>query len=251
MNYSDMIRAVFDGCIEDPAYIVGVQQALDEGLAALCGFGPRKKAVEGPPPAFPDADAITLVQTSIFDNWPAGKPVKGVPSRYGLAVEVWTKDPDQIVIQKGRKPNYDFKSSSALMDGLNLKRQVRDLRRKQRKTPINPKYLDHLDETADAIMGTSFHVAMINTSITDTNSGYDLGRYYHDFQSIIVDMEGGNVKFATMLLGQNDSMITLAPFVQEDAGGNGLARNVIAQSRHDIMDSLGSWGTNDQSHVDG
>ena len=246
MAYSDHIREIAVACRQDPAFIVGITKALeDSGLAQLCGFGPRVLPKEGPPPAFPSPSEVTLIQTSLFDNWPQGRAVKGIPSRYGLAVEVWTKDASQIVIRKGRKPNFDFKAQCALMDGRNLKRQVADIKRKKRKTPINNDYLDELDHLSDSIMDTDMRVAMLNTHIINDQSGYDRGRYYHDHQFVFARMEGATIGTAVLKLGESsDDTITLAPFADKDAGGNGYARNVVAQSRHDILFAMGSWGTN-------
>lgn len=247
MSYSDDIHTMADLCRLDPAFLMGIADALRKsGLGEMCGWTPPPIAVEGPPPPFPLPRDITAIQTSLFDNWPSGRPVKGVPSRYGLAMEVWTQEPDKIVIQKGRKPNFMFKAQMALMDSANLKRQVADIRRKKRRTPLDPEYLDALDQLGDAIEGNAMRVGLINTAINDDKSGYDRGRYYHANQFVLVEMEGNEVISAKAIFGTgDDDTIDLAPFADKDAGGNAFARNVVSQSRHASCDMVqSSWATN-------
>lgn len=245
MSYSDDIYRLADICRADPAYMMGISHALKEsGLGVMLGWTPPAPPVEGPPPAFPSSDKITVVQSSIFDNWPQGKPVKGIPSRYGIAVEIWTKEANKVVIAKGRKPNFDFKSQSAVMDANNLKRQVADIRRKSRRVPVDEGYLDTLENLANT-MGPDWRVAMLNTNIADDKTGYDRGRYYHAHQFMLIEMDGSNVVAAKMVLGEDD-VISLAPFSDRDVAGNGLPPKVVGQSRHAACELINrSWATNE------
>lgn len=248
MSYHEDFQQYADLCRTDPAFIMVISNALrSTRLGEICGWTSPAVSVEGPPPAFPSVREITAIQTSVFDNWPQGKPVKGIPSRYGIAMEVWTQPAHEIVIQKGRKPNFKFKAQMALMDGPNLKRQLADLRRKQRRSPLDKDYLAELDMMAEAIMGSDLRVGMVNTNIADDKSGYDRGRYYHANQFVMVRMDGSKVESAILRLGPDDADTTrLAPFQQNDAAGNDLARNVVAQSRDARCDMImTSWATNE------
>lgn len=243
MTYSEQIHQMAALCRQDPAFIQGIKDALrDSGLGTLCGFTVPPKAVDGPPPPFPGVAAITAIQTSIFDNWPQGRAVKGIPSRYGIALEVWTQDAEDIVIRKGRKPNFQHKSQMALMDGANLKRQIRDLKRKPRRTPIDPGYLDHMEELAEALPAGNL-VGLINTNIINDDSGYNRGTHYHSYQFVCVEMEDGLPFRAVLYLGSEQT--ELAAFATTDAGGNPFAGRVIAQSRDDRCGLSPSWGTNE------
>lgn len=246
MSYVDQINEMARMCHTDPVYIMDIRRAIiNSGLAELCDFPLPPPRVEGPPPALPEASDITCLQTAVFDNWPQGKPVKGFPSRYGYALEVWTQPASDISVAKGKKPNHVAKSQGAIMDAVNLRRQIKAMR-KPRLTPIDPAYLDALDELANAIEESGSYVALINTTVKDGRSGYDRGCYYHAHQFMLVQMDGAKVESATLVLDQDFTAISLAPFDNRDAAGNPHRGNVILQSRHDACGmSTKSWATNE------
>lgn len=201
---------------------------------------PIRQADKGPPPPFPNVTDITAIQTAVFDNWPGGRQIKNQPNRYGMAVEVWTKPAEKIRVTN-KKPNYDFKSQCALMDGDKLTAFIKVLR-KPRKAPLPTDYLELLEGLAGQI-GKHTLVGLINTNIKDDHQPYERGTYYHPYQFVIVGVRDGEITNARLALRKDT--IELPAFDTSDAGGNPHGGNVILQSRFDLCGFSKSWGTSE------
>lgn len=231
-------------CADDRAYIDGFTSNLKKsGLWAMMGLPEEKPKLDIPPPCAPAA--VTAVQTTMFDNWPNGKFVKGTPNRYGFAVEIWDQPADQIEAVKLRKMNHVFKSSVSLMGAKNLASQIRHLRKPRRNTlsNVNTDYLDQLDCIARGLKPDEV-LGMLNTNIKTDDSEYHRGIYYHPFQYVIARIQGGVVSKAALILGADADPIEIPPFVDRAANGKELGRNIVGQSRLDLCDIGYSWGTN-------
>jgi len=197
---------------------------------------------KGPPPPCPAISAFTAVQVAIFDNWPGGFRAKNHPNRYGCAVEVWTKAAENIRVTG--KPNFDFKSSCALMDRTNLQRYVKQLR-KPRNTPICPSYLDGLDIIAEN-MANDMRIGLINTVIDHDRGPYERGGFYHAQQFVIAYL-GTTGEPNSMRLCIDGVTLDVAAFDNRDAGGKPHGANVILQSRTDCSGFSNTWSTSERN----
>lgn len=197
---------------------------------------------KGPPPPCPLVPDITAVQVAIFDNWPGGFRAKNHPNRYGCAVEVWTKAAENIRVTG--KPNFDFKSSCALMDRKNLQRHLKVLR-KPRNTPISTEYLDGLGIIAEN-MADDMRIGLINTVIDNDREAYARGGFYHSQQFVIAYL-GANGEPDSMRLCIEGTALDVAAFDNRDAGGKPHGANVILQSRTDCSGFSNTWSTSERN----
>jgi len=190
----------------------------------------RPKPVAGP---FPAKASITAIQAAVFDNWPQGRPVKGQPTRFGMAIEFWTAPADQI--QTARLKNYQRKANVKLLDGVSLTRWITKANKENagRKNPLGASYLRQLAILADG-MQPDERVGML---VDKTGAE---GTVYYDFQFIFVRMAEDGVT-ATLMLA--DDIIDLAPFCNLQANGQPLRGNVIWQSRNDLCGFSVTWAT--------
>lgn len=190
----------------------------------------RPRPVAGPFPGKPD---ITAIQAALFDNWPQGRPVKGQPNRFGMALEIWTAPADQI--QTARLKNYQRKANVKLLDGPSLTRWLTKAKKENagRKNPLTPSYLDELAVFAEAMAPDE----MIGMLVDKTGAE---GTVYYDFQFIFVRMAEGRLS-ASLMLGEDT--IDLAEFSNLQANGQPLRGNVIGQSRNDYCGFSVTWAT--------
>lgn len=215
----------------DPA-LLGSFSARYPSLISLFGQFAPVPVVTLPGP-FPAISNMTAIQTTLFDNWGGEKPVKNHPNRYGMAIEVWTAECEDIRV--GRKGDYQHKGNVQLLTPAELAKRVVRIRSSKLRNPIPADYADALLQLA------SDHAQTPNTYIGLV--GYKSpaeGTFYHPYQFAFVTLSGTN---ADVVLVVDGATVALPWFDNRLAGGGEFKGNAILQSRADRCGFSTHWAT--------
>ncbi|MGU3456603.1 hypothetical protein ACLBV5_09840 [Brevundimonas sp. M1A4_2e] len=207
--------------IKNPEFV-----GLCEAIAA------RDLRDEKPIGSFPVMGDLTAIQIAVFDNGPP----KGRGTRYGLAVEFWTK-PDVNV----KKKNFDRKANVILLDAKGLKSWLKrtiDANHK-RRFPLSADFLERLIEF-QANMAQNEYLGLL------CEKKAEFGTIYYDDQMVHVRLDGEDTR---MVLFLGDDIRVLPRFSKTDRRGNEHGGNVILQSRCDIIGFDDEWATDDFEEI--
>lgn len=206
-------------------------RATNPTFVSLCAAIAAPVA-DGLPKPFPEIGAMTAIQAAIFDNWPEGKPVKNQPSRYGMAIEIWTQPAGNINVAK--RGSYQHKGNVQLLTAKELKKRIAKLQAPNLRNPISPAYAATLTELHDVMLDGDYAGLIATKTPTD-------GTFYHSMQFVFVTVAGED---SGCILSVGDEQIVLPKFSPSQPNGDRLkGENVILQSRLDRVGFSTSWAT--------
>lgn len=189
-------------------------------------------------PLKPSAEMVAL-QTTLFDNWPNGKKVKGEPNRYKLQFKAWYGDPTRVSMSVD---DPDFVGASELITADELVEKAHSLnnnypsfnpKRKKKlvKNSINDDYSRFMIDLAELYPTSLF--AMVRTKV------HGDGTVYHHGQLARVEMTDGVITFAELYL--TTERFDLPKFVNTTASGKAFSGTAVAQSRFSEHTRHAGW----------
>lgn len=180
----------------------------------------------------PSIDEITLLQATLFDNWPGGIKVKNT-NRYKMCLEIWAGDADDI-----RLSQWDSKCSISLMDYYVFSAKFDTL---LARGSISNEYHEMLK--AIWIGSTNDYWFGLLGNKGDPSGNGPKGTTYYDQQFIRVRFDRVMRPVEFDLIVNGDFLSFADGFVDADMKGNMLRGQAQYQARLDRCNYDASWAT--------
>ena len=237
-DFEQIYRLIADDCA-DPAQRARHAHLIQKLAPSLVEALMIRRVATISQAPFPRRETIRAAQCAIFDNF-LDAPIfdkngrkKRPPrrSRYGIAIDVWTVDPDKV---KLTKLNRAFTATGALMNAKELHNRLIELENPSKcQRPFIEQYSD--DEEGRALANYAAFLRTVSTAQPAFDfaplftKGIGEGTFYHcDTLALInrADIGTGDIHISAPA-----GTMAFTGFKATDSSGNRLKGRCIAQSR--------------------